>query len=322
VRQLLPSNRLREAARGTAVTSLVFLAVVYLPLIGFFCLPALPVLTFYYRIVLGRKTGAIIPAITGLVIIVVFNGVRPDTLVLGGLLLLGWMLAELTEQGLTIEQIVGFGCSSVFLAGFFGLIIYGNLTGRALVPMTSAYINENLALSLQAYSEMGLPAERVQAISESLDTIGHVLVRILPALCAAGTLIMGWLTILFARMVMTKKGLGFPDLGRLNRWQAPDMLVWGVIGGGLMLLLPQTAARIIGGNLMIVLGTIYLLQGLAIMSFYFEQKALPAALMVMLYGLVVFWQPLLLGIIGLGFFDMWADVRRLQRPTTDDTGPP
>lgn len=316
--QPVSSNRLREAIRGAAITSLTFLATVYLPLIGFFCLLALPVLTFYYRAVLGRKKGVIVLLVTGVVMTLVFNGVRPDSLLLGGLLLLGWILAELIERGLTIERVLGYGCVTVLFTGLLSLLIYSNLTGNELGPLTSDYINQNLALSVQAYSDMGLPAERVQTISESLETIGYVLVRILPALCAAGTLIMGWLTILVARMVFIKKGLGFPDLGRLNCWQAPDMLVWGVIGSGLMLLLPQTATRVIGGNLMIVLGTIYLLQGLAIMSFYFEQKALPAGLKVLLYGLVVFWQPLLLGIIGLGFFDMWADVRRLQRPATDD----
>ncbi len=308
----------KETVSGTAVTVLAFLAAVYLPVVGLICLLALPGIVFYYRAKLGRGNGLIVPGVTGAVMLLVFGGLTPDLLIVSSLLLLGFVLSELAEQRLTIEETIGYACGIVFVSGLLGVLLYGNLTGTALVPLISAYIAKNLELSLMVYRDMGMPAERVEAVSASLDTIRFILVRLLPALYAAGILIVAWMTVLLVRRLMRQQELGFPDFGHLNQWQAPDILVWGVIGSGLLLLLPATALKIVGGNVLIVLATIYFFQGMAIASFYFERKSLPTILKIFLYGLVFVWQPLLIGVVGLGLFDMWGDFRRLKNLEADD----
>jgi hypothetical protein len=34
---------------------------------------------------------------------------------------------------------------------------------------------------------------------------------------------------------MKRRGLYFPDFGQLNHWRSPDVLIWGVIGCGLIM---------------------------------------------------------------------------------------
>jgi uncharacterized protein YybS (DUF2232 family) len=57
--------------------------------------------------------------------------------------------------------------------------------------------------------------------------------------------------------------------------------------------------------------TIYFFQGIAIVSYYFEKKRFPRILRVFLYALIALQQFLLLLIVGLGFFDIWLNIRRL-----------
>jgi uncharacterized protein YybS (DUF2232 family) len=102
-----------------------------------------------------------------------------------------------------------------------------------------------------------------------------------------------------------------PEFGSLNQWRSPEPLVWVAIGCGAMLLLPVAALKIIGINGLIVLMAVYFFQGIAIVSFFFEKKRFPAALRFILYSLIGLQQFLLLLIIGLGFFDMWVDFRKL-----------
>ncbi|MBW2176623.1 MAG: DUF2232 domain-containing protein, partial [Deltaproteobacteria bacterium] len=56
----------------------------------------------------------------------------------------------------------------------------------------------------------------------------------------------------------------------------------------------------------------YFLQGIAVVSYYFEKKRFPRALRLFLYSLIALQQILLLLIIGLGLFDMWLNFRKLN----------
>ena len=111
---------------------------------------------------------------------------------------------------------------------------------------------------------------------------------------------------------MERRGLSFPDFGHLNHWRAPEPLIWGVIGCGLIMFLPATEIRLIGVNGLLVLLTIYFIQGIAIVSFYFEKKKLPRAFRVVLYMMIAFQQLFLLVIICIGLFDLWINFRKID----------
>jgi uncharacterized protein YybS (DUF2232 family) len=175
-------------------------------------------------------------------------------------------------------------------------------------------VANNLELTLALYREMGMSAENIQLISQSLDKIQQVLVTIIPALVSASTLFVAWVSILLAKPVLINRSLNYPDFGPLNQWKAPEYLVWGVIGCGLALFLPHTAIRVIGINGLLILMTVYFFQGIAIVSFYFDKKRLPRFVRVFLYTLIALQQLILLVVIGLGFFDLWVNFRRLGKP--------
>ena len=78
-----------------------------------------------------------------------------------------------------------------------------------------------------------------------------------------------------------------------------------------MLLIPYRPLKLLGFNGLLILLTIYFFQGIAIVSYYFEKKRFPRALRVFLYSLIALQQMILLIVIGLGFFDMWLNFRKL-----------
>jgi uncharacterized protein YybS (DUF2232 family) len=97
-------------------------------------------------------------------------------------------------------------------------------------------------------------------------------------------------------------------------WRAPDYLVWGVIGCGLLMLVPDGFAKIIGLNGLITLMMIYFFQGVAIVSFFFEKKQVPRFAKVLLYALLIL-QEVLLVVIVIGFIDVWANFRKVEKTT-------
>ena len=305
----------KDIATGVLVTSLIFFVSVFIPIIGFVAALFIPLPILFYRLKLGRAKGLLVALVTSLIMMVLIGGLSIDIIFFCGLLLIGYILGELFELNLSIEQTTLIASGSVVLAGFISLIISSILTGDGVYAIVSEYVGKNLELSLMVYQSMGMSEENIQAISQSLDRIQEVLVTIIPALVSASTLFVTWISILLARPVLTSRSLYYPDFGPLNQWKAPEYLVWAVIGCGLSLFLPHTAIKVIGVNGLLILMTIYFFQGIAIVSFYFDKKGLPRFVRVFLYTLIALQQLILLAVIGLGFFDLWVNFRRLGKQT-------
>lgn len=302
----------KDIVSGIAVTGLIFAVSVYMPIIGFFCALFIPLPTLFYRSKLGRTTGAIIPIITIITMVAVLGGISIDTLFFVELLLLGFVLSELIELDLSIEKTMLYACGSVILVGIVGLLFYSNMSDKGIYALVAEYVSINLKLTLELYENMGVSQESIHMISNSLENIEYVLIRIIPALIVAAIFFVSWTNLLLAKPIFKSRELFYPSFGSLKLWKAPESLVWGIIGCGLLLLLPDKTFKIFGLNGLLILITIYFFQGIAIVSFYFEKKRFPRGLRFFLYSLIALQQAILLVIIGLGFFDMWLNFRKLE----------
>ncbi|MGD8701692.1 MAG: YybS family protein [Desulfosarcina sp.] len=302
----------KDIAIGVMATLVIFSAAVFMPVVGFVFSLFIPLPVLFYRAKLGRRHGLIVPLVAISVMSLVFGGFTMDIVFFSGLMLLGFVLSEMFEKELSVEMTVLATCSIVLGTGLIGILFYSLVIGKGLHALVSAYVATNLELSLAMYEGIGIPQETIDAISRSLDQIQYVLVRIMPSLAAASTLFVAWTNLIAARPIMLRRGLFIPDYGRLNHWRAPEPLVWGVIGCGLIMLFPAAGIRLIGVNGLLVLLTIYFIQGIAIVSFYFEKKRLPRTIRVILYTMIAFQQLLLLIIICIGLFDMWINFRKID----------
>ena len=303
----------KDIVTGVFITCLIFLVSVFIPIIGFVAALFIPLPILFYRLKLGRINGLIIAVLTSMIMVVLIGSLSIDVIFFAGLLLIGFILGELFVLNLSIEQTTLIASGSVILSGLISLIFSSFLTGEGVLAIVSNYVAKNLELTLALYQGMGMSKENIQLISQSLDKIQQVLVTIVPALISASTLFVAWVSILLAKPVLISRSLYYPDFGPLNLWKAPEYLVWGVIGCGLALFLPLTAIKVVGINGLLILMTVYFFQGIAIVSFYFDKKGLPRFVRVFLYTLIALQQLILLAVIGLGFFDLWVNFRRLDK---------
>ena len=313
---------LKDIINGIALTALISSIAISVPIIGFFCLLLLPQPVIFYRLKLGRKPGLAIIAAPILLITLVFGQLFTDTAFLLGMLGLGFFMGECSERRLTVEKTIGYACGAVIVAGFFGLLIYTNLTNVGITGWISDYISKNLRMTVSLYEKMGMPEESIRMLQDSMAHITYVLVRMLPSVIIAGLLFVGWLNLLAARGLLHRWRMAYADFGALNRWKSPEPLVWAVIAGIVMVLIPNITIKVIGLNGLIILMVIYFFQGIAVMSYYFEEKSVPLALRWLIYAFIAIQQIFLLIVIGLGFSDVWANFRRLDNTDKTDRLPP
>ena len=301
----------KDLAGGIALTCLLFGISGYMPIVGFFFALLLPVPILFYRLKIGRRKGMIIPVATMVIMGMAFGSLSPDILFYFALLLLGFVLGECFEQNLSVEKTILYSAGSVLASLGFLLIVYSQSHG-GVFNLLSEYIGTNLKLTLALYEEMDMPEENIVLIANSLDSIQYVLVRIIPAMAVALILFVAWTSILLALPLIKSRNLVYPEFGSLKRWKAPEPLVWFVIGSGLALLVPFQSLKIAGLNCMIVLMTIYFFQGIAIVSYYFEKKRFPRLLKIFIYSVIAMQQMILILVVGLGFFDIWLNFRKLD----------
>jgi len=305
-------NKQGDILKGIGITCLIFFLSVSVPLLGFFFSLLIPMPILFYRTKLGRHTGGIIFAVSFMIMAVSIGQFSFDAVYFSGLMLTGFVLSELFEMNLPVEQTV-LGTSGI-LAGtaLICLYFYSTSAGTDIGSVVSEYVTANLSQAVKLYEEMGMPEETIALISDSLETIRHGLLRILPAMAVSATLFLTWSVLLMARPLMKIGNLPYPDFGSLTLWKAPDFLVWAVISCGGMMLIPDTMIRIIAFNGLIILMTVYFFGGIAVVAYYFEKKNFSPFLRFFLYSIIALWQMALLLVIGLGFFDMWVNFRKLE----------
>jgi uncharacterized protein YybS (DUF2232 family) len=301
----------RDIAIGIGLTLLVFAAAVRIPVLGFFGVLLAPLPTLFYRIKLGRQPTLAIPAVGLGAMIIADGGQSADLFFFMALLLLGFVLGELFERRLSIEQTVLAACGVVTAVCGGALIVVGIIGGQGLIPLVNAYVVQNLKAALDLYQAMGMTEENIRSIAESLDHIAYVMVRILPAMGIMTLLVVVWANLIMAKALLIRRRLPVPEFGRLECWKAPEVLVWVVITAGASLMIPHTALKLIGVNVLMVMITIYFFQGIAIVAYYFDRKGVPRPLRIFLYSLAAVQQLILLLIIVMGFFDVWFNFRRL-----------
>lgn len=304
----------RNVLKGVSAELAIFAACMMMPLLGVVFSVFMPLPSLFYRVKLGPRAGALVPAAAAGFMGAAVGQPSFDLLLFGCLMLLGYLMGNAYERGHSVERTVALPCAATLAVGVTTLSVAANLAGDGLVPLLTAFMTENMKLTLELYRELGVDKAHLDLVAEHQEAIVRVLVHLLPAMALTGLLLAGWTTVLLSSRLLPAKGLPFPNFGPLNEWRAPEQLVWGVIAGGLMLFPSDENIRTLGVSLLMVLAPVYFFAGIALVSFYCDRKRLPRPVRVLIYSLIAIQQLLLLVVIVLGFFDMWINFRKFAAP--------
>jgi uncharacterized protein YybS (DUF2232 family) len=181
------------------------------------------------------------------------------------------------------------------------------------------YITTNIKEFIKQYSQLPLKAEDINMIKDNEKEIVDGFILIFPSTVIILSLLITWANLLLGKHYLLKSGIVYPRLIALARWKSPDYMIWIFIASGLLYFIPQNDIKFIGLNVFLVVCFIYLLQGLAIVSFLFQSKNVPAFLRFLFYFLIAVQQLLMIPIVAIGLFDIWVDFRKLiQKDQTAD----
>ncbi len=223
------------------------------------------------------------------------------------------VLAEAIRRQWTPEASVAVGSLAVIAGGLVGLFILAWDAGTSILDLLKYRLDIAVREAMELYGKAGISPDEVGPLLGSSEEVRRFLLTTSPGLFIVAALFSTSVNFFLARRgsahdtapVGWKSG---------SAWRVPDQLVWIFIGSAALLLSGLPIAKEIGFNGLLVMMTLYLLQGLAIATFWIRRLRL-SPLMGLLGVVLLFLQPLLLLLVALvGLFDMWVVFRRHSLP--------
>ena len=181
------------------------------------------------------------------------------------------------------------------------------------MEMVQGYLQGNLRENIHAYQNIGLDQEKVLQLQKYGKILTDIILKVYPALLIIGTGLTVWVNAVISRPLFRRGNLEYPDFGPMDRWQAPEHMVWGLIASGFALFLTTGGIKLLAVNAIIVMGVIYLFQGISILMFFLNKYHISIWIRFGVYLLVIFQQIFLLALTLGGVFDQWIDFRKINK---------
>ncbi|MBP8644904.1 MAG: DUF2232 domain-containing protein [Syntrophobacteraceae bacterium] len=314
----LGGQRGKELFLGIGGTLVFFFSALLIPMVGLFAgiFTPLPTLLFFYR--WGPPWGYVIPggaALLGIPLLMLLDlGYGAPYLL--EMLVFGLFLGFGMRRHWSVERVVGSASALVTVMGLLFLWISLQGTEGGFFKAMEDDLQSSITATLQQYGDL---SRDQKAVSSAIQKVVPLIVRLFPAIAVSSAILISWMNLLVTRRYCRNHRVLLPPWREWSHWKANDLLVWVVIGAGFSQLLPMGIFRLVGLNVLLVVGTIYLLQGFSIMAFYFDRWNLPKPLRAFLYALLLLQQYLALGAVLFGLFDVWVDFRRLSGKPAEPT---
>uniref|UniRef100_A0A832EAE1 DUF2232 domain-containing protein n=1 Tax=Desulfacinum infernum TaxID=35837 RepID=A0A832EAE1_9BACT len=306
------STAMRDLLAGIGLSVAMFLALLFIPITGVAAgmIVPMPSLISVYRF--GNPLGYVVPggsAVVGGTLSLLLKTPQSVTYFFE-LLLLGTLLGAGMRKGWSVTRVVAEAAVKVFA---FGSLVFW-LVHRHADGGLWGHLESRLRDFIVSFLEQAHP-ETVSgaALPEAVDAWIALLARLFPGVAMGTTIVCAWLSLYLSRKVLVRRGVPLPPWAPWVLWSAPEHLVWAVIAAGFLMLVSSVGAKIIGANVVIALGAVYLLQGLAITAYYFGRWRLPSLVQAFGYTLIFLQQFVSLAVALMGFFDTWFDFRRLKK---------
>jgi uncharacterized protein YybS (DUF2232 family) len=195
-----------------------------------------------------------------------------------------------------------------------GLLLYFFGSWSAMIHDFRESLTQQFLAATRVHEKMGFPQETLELLRERMPQVVETLLQLLPALVFVSLAAIVLINVILLCRRFPERQSEWLAIDTLREWKGPERMVWGLIACGFALFIPGLEwSKIIAINVLVVIGTCYFAQGLAIVAFFFHKNNVPRFLRGLTYVLIFFQQIFTLLVVGLGLFDLWGDFRKLRK---------
>lgn len=266
---------------------------------------AVPIAYVHMRFGLTTALGSLTLVVLGTLILGGAAGLVSYLLQFG---IISLVLPHLMRRGWPWDRAVAASVVAIMVASVLALGGYAALSGKSVVQLVDAYADAEAEQAMSIYAAAELPEEKVQELQGAVNQMADFLRYAYPGLAIV---VSGFLALLVLWLLNALRRDHYKIPGEaFARWKAPELLIWPLIAAGFGTAFIEGIAKQISVNVLIALLPVYFLQGLAIVTHYFNRRQIPPILRGFGYVLIAFLNPLPLIVTGIGVFDIWIDFRK------------
>jgi uncharacterized protein YybS (DUF2232 family) len=275
----------------------------------------IPLAVFLILYGFGRKTGSKILMLGMLIACGMSFILQSFPLLLFSLVALpaGFVIAGGVTRS---EDHIVTGAKGVICLGLSGLLFWGGLIasdGAFSYAGIIQQVQQGMDAALEAYkSNTAIPVDKLLEVDQIIRQAKSVFPVILPAIVGNIVISTIWLTMVGGNRLAFGffKRRPWPEY---KIWKLPDSFIWLGIASALLALLPAPVLQPVGINCLLMVGIIYMYQGIAVLVFFCDKWKIPFFFRLPLYTLAVIQSAgaLLLTIAGIA--DTWLDFRKIRK---------
>ena len=302
-----------EGGLLAAITVILGLVTVYVPLIGmfveFFCAVPLAVLTARQ----GTGKGLTALVVTFILLSMLISPILAVRLALSfGIcgVALGWCVRKNFDAvRIFFVTLVVASAAQVLSLGLLIAVMDVNLIDTQI-----EMVRESFDESFKLYEDMGVEQERIAEAKSQVEPTLEILAFLMPTLIMLTALINATAVYLTAHWIFPKLQMKIPKLPPFAQWKLPSLFFYTAIFGALGLYWGFTRGWTeiyeISLNLLIVSAIIGLIQGFALLSFIFDRYKFSKLVRRILYVILILNMVLLQIVAITGLIDMVFDYRK------------
>lgn len=310
----IPTKSIVEGAFLAAITAVIFIISIYIPLLGtlvsFLC--PLPIIILCLR---HSLKFAIISTFISGILVSILAGPWQGIMVLLGFGILGLTLGFVIKKDLSLTDIIMVGSvASLISKGLILLIGFWFLDINPVL-FDVEEIDRVITQSLNFYNSMGLSPEQLSSIKESLTQTIKIIRIAFPGMIILASIFDTIINYWVARLVLKRFGYKLSNFTSFFKWRASKSFFWSYFLGVILIFLGAKhnlpLLSKIGVNIQLFFSVVFLIYGLSLTGFILERFKIKNFLKWVIYIFVCF-QPLLSQITTwAAMLDIWIDFRKL-----------
>lgn len=320
MKERIPTKSIVEGAFLSAITAILFLASLYIPLFGtlisFLC--PLPIIILCLR---HNIQVAFISLVIAFFLVSIMAGPFQGLIAILGFGALGIALGVTIKRKLSLLEILLIGSITSFISKILLMLIGLWLMDFNPLLLSLDQIDQSMSQSLSFYSNMGLSPEQVEALKNSISQSMELVKIAFPAMLVVASVFDTLINYWVSGKILQRFGYHLAPFIPFYQWRASRSFFWSYLFG-LFILIANTRYQLpvlerIGVNIQLLFSIIFLIVGLAIVSYILHHYKVKPFFCWIIY-IIVFIQPTLsLIVTWIGILDVWLDFRKLLFPQGD-----
>ncbi len=304
-----------EASLMTALTCLFAIVGTYIPLLAFILL-LIPI----PFIVLGKRHGIHFVVLSIIASAIIIGSLTEPVysvfvVALPGItaIIMGYLMYKEYSPG---KILIG-GAIGALAASLLSISLTAWISGVESIAYLSEIFKDAMEVQMQMYKTLGMGPQEIQNMKTSLEESMQIATMIVPSAIIVSSFFLAYINYVLSVQVLKRIGYKVETLKPFSQFSLPKSIF---MGTGIIMALTLLMKNVQGidystlsANVLVIFQFIFLLQGLAVVSYFVNKLNQSKVLKILLFIFLVLNQIALIIIAILGFVDIIVNFRKLNK---------